>query len=117
MDKAKDLEEQRLMKLLKSTFEGGFMLGCRIAGRAAPFPTTEMEATWKALESTSSDGVRVILDAVRKAGPPWSTFAVTRKAAKADPLVFLRTDTGISTLPLPNPLALIERRWNDRPGA
>jgi hypothetical protein len=70
MDKAKDLEEQRLMKLLKSTFEGGFMLGCRIAGRAAPFPTTEMEATWKALESTSSDGVRVILDAVRKAGPP-----------------------------------------------
>jgi hypothetical protein len=70
MDKAKDLEEQRLMKLLKSTFEGGFMLGCRIAGRAAPFSTTEMEATWKALESTSSDGVRVILDAVRKAGPP-----------------------------------------------
>ena len=70
MDKAKDLEEQRLMKLLKSTFEGGFMLGCRVAGRAAPFSTTEMEATWKALESTSSDGVRVILDAARKAGRP-----------------------------------------------
>jgi hypothetical protein len=85
MDKAKDLEEQRLMKLLKSTFEGGFMLGCRIAGRAAPFSTTEMEATWKALESTSSDGVRVILDAARKAGRPWLTFAVTRKAGKTRP--------------------------------
>src|SRR5512133_537820 len=35
--KSKDVEEQRLMKLLKSTFEGGFMLGCRIAGHAAHF--------------------------------------------------------------------------------
>jgi hypothetical protein len=58
MMEAKDLEEQRLMKLLKSTFEGGFMLGCRIASHAAPFPTTEMEKTWKALESTSAEGVR-----------------------------------------------------------
>ena len=68
-EKLKDVEEQRLMKLLKSTFEGGFMLGCRIAGHAAPFPTTEMEATWKALESTSAHGVRVILAAARKAVP------------------------------------------------
>lgn len=64
--KSKDLEEQRLMKLLKSTFEGGFMLGCRITGHVAPFPTTEMDATWKALESTSADGVRAILHAARK---------------------------------------------------
>jgi hypothetical protein len=67
MDEAKDLEEERLMKLLKSTFEGGFMLACRIAGRAAPFPTAEMDPTWKALESTSANGVRVILEAARKA--------------------------------------------------
>ena len=65
--KSKDVEEQRLMKLLKSTFEGGFMLGCRIAGHAAPFPTTETDATWKALESTSADGVRAILQAARRA--------------------------------------------------
>jgi hypothetical protein len=65
--KSKDVEEQRLMKLLKSTFEGGFMLGCRIAGHAAPFPTTEMDATWRALESTSADGVRAILQAARRA--------------------------------------------------
>jgi hypothetical protein len=65
--KSKDVEEQRLMKLLKSTFEGGFMLGCRIAGHAAPSSTTEMDATWKALESTSANGVRVILEAARKA--------------------------------------------------
>ena len=65
--KSKDVEEQRLMKLLKSTFEGGFMLGCRIAGYAAPFPTPEMDATWKALEPTSADGVRAILQAARQA--------------------------------------------------
>ena len=67
MDKAKDLEQQRLMKLLKSSFEGGFMLGCRIADRAPPFSTTEMEATWKALESTSANGVRVILEPAHEA--------------------------------------------------
>jgi hypothetical protein len=81
MDKAKDLEEQRLMKLLKSTFEGGFMLGCRIAGRAAPFSTTEMEKTWRALESTSAEGVRVILHAARK--PSLLDCCGSRKAGES----------------------------------